>query len=49
MKWFVHICKERCLDPKTEFHRIVKQHMPLGLFPPFNTEAREQAEFPIDW
>lgn len=41
MKWFKRVCElEGHTDSVKRFQDLVKAYMPLGLFPPFNYEAR---------
>lgn len=48
-KWFHFLCGRNGLDPKPEFHRMVKQYFPGGLKPPFNEEKRAEAGIPLDF
>ncbi len=48
-KWFHFLCGRHDLDPKEEFHRLVRQYFPGGLKPPFNDEKRAEAGIPLDF
>lgn len=48
-KWFHFLCGRHDLDPKDEFHRLVRQYFPGGLKPPFNDEKRTEAGLPLDF
>ena len=48
-KWFHFLCGRYDLDPKDEFHRLVRQYFPGGLKPPFNDEKRAEAGLPLDF
>lgn len=42
-KWFRYLCARRHLEPKPEFHRLVRRHFRGQIKPPFNDKARSQA------
>ncbi len=48
-KWFHFLCGRYNLDPKVEFHRLVRLYFPGGLKPPFNDEKRAEAGIPLDF
>ena len=48
-KWFHFLCGRHDLDPKEEFHRLVRKYFPGGLKPPFNDEKRAEAGLPLDF
>ncbi len=48
-KWFNFLCGRRELDPKAEFHRLVRQYFHGALKPPFNEEKRADAGLPPDF
>ncbi|MEO1562746.1 MAG: ferritin-like domain-containing protein [Pseudomonadota bacterium] len=48
-KWFHFLCGRHALDPKPEFHRLVRTYFPGGLKPPFNDEKRAEAGLPLDF
>ncbi|MEM9210409.1 MAG: ferritin-like domain-containing protein [Pseudomonadota bacterium] len=48
-KWFHFLCGRDALDPKPEFHTLVKRYFPGGLKPPFNDEKRAEAGLPLDF
>lgn len=48
-KWFHFLCGRENIDPKPEFHRLVRQYFPAGLKPPFNEEKRAEAGLPPDF
>ena len=43
--WFHHLCKQRNLDPKNTFIKLIKKHIGDSLRGPFNIEARKLADF----
>ncbi len=48
-KWFHFLCGRHNLDPKDEFHRLVKLYFHSTLKPPFNEEKRAEAGIPPDF
>lgn len=44
-RWFRYLCKERNLNPFTEFQHIIENYFHGDLRGPFNFEARQQAGF----
>lgn len=48
-KWFNFLCGRRELDPKVEFHRLVRKYFHSTLRPPFNEEKRAEAGIPPDF
>lgn len=48
-KWFHFLCGRDNLDPKPEFHRLVRKYFHGGLKPPFNEEKRAEAGLPPDF
>ncbi|MBU2982552.1 ferritin-like domain-containing protein [Lentibacter algarum] len=48
-KWFHFLCGRYELDPKDEFHRLVKHYFHSTLKPPFNEEKRAEAGLPPDF
>lgn len=48
-KWFHFLCGRHDIDPKEDFHRLVRQYFPGGLKPPFNDEKRAEAGIPLDF
>jgi uncharacterized ferritin-like protein (DUF455 family) len=48
-KWFRLICHEYGHDPAERFHICVTTYHPRGATPPFNDQARAEAELPRDW
>ncbi|MGL6208476.1 MAG: ferritin-like domain-containing protein [Paracoccaceae bacterium] len=48
-KWFNWLCGRDGLDPKPEFHRLVRQYFHGTLKPPFNVEKRAEAGLPPDF
>ena len=48
-KWFHFLCGRHNLDPKDEFHRLVRHYFHGGLKPPFNDEKRAEAGLPPDF
>ena len=48
-KWFHFLCGRHELDPKDEFHRLVRQYFHGALKPPFNEEKRAEAGIPPDF
>lgn len=48
-KWFHFLCGRHNLDPKDEFHRLVRTYFPSKLRPPFNEEKRAEAGLPPDF
>jgi uncharacterized ferritin-like protein (DUF455 family) len=43
VRWFEHICTNRCIEPVSTFHTLVQERFKGTLKPPFNNAAREQA------
>lgn len=48
-KWFNWLCGREGLDPKEEFHALVRRYFHGALKPPFNTEKRAEAGLPPDF
>lgn len=48
-KWFHFLCGRHELDPKDEFHRLVRTYFHGALKPPFNEEKRAEAGLPPDF
>jgi uncharacterized ferritin-like protein (DUF455 family) len=48
-KWFNWLCGRDALDPKEEFHHLVRRYFHGLLRPPFNEEKRAEAGIPPDF
>jgi len=48
-KWFHFLCGRHELDPKDQFHALVRQYFHGALKPPFNEEKRAEAGLPPDF
>lgn len=48
-KWFHFLCGRHDIDPKDEFHRLVRTYFKGALKPPFNEEKRAEAGLPPDF
>ena len=48
-KWFHFLCGRHNIDPKGEFHRLVRRYFHASLKPPFNEEKRAEAGLPPDF
>jgi uncharacterized ferritin-like protein (DUF455 family) len=48
-KWFNFLCGRENLDPKPEFHALVRKYFHSQLRPPFNEEKRAEAGIPPDF
>ncbi len=48
-KWFHFLCGRHDIDPKDEFHRLVRTYFHGALKPPFNEEKRAEAGLPPDF
>lgn len=48
-KWFHFLCGRHGLDPKPEFHTLVRRYFHSTLKPPFNEEKRAEAGIPPDF
>ncbi|WP_235857858.1 ferritin-like domain-containing protein [Marimonas lutisalis] len=48
-KWFHFLCGRHDIDPRDEFHRLVRQYFHGPLKPPFNEEKRAEAGLPPDF
>ena len=48
-KWFHFLCGRGDIDPKDEFHRLVRRYFHSPLKPPFNEEKRAEAGLPPDF
>ncbi|HSF90649.1 MAG TPA: ferritin-like domain-containing protein, partial [Paracoccaceae bacterium] len=48
-KWFHFLCGRHDLDPKVQFHALVRQYFHGILKPPFNEEKRAEAGIPPDF
>ncbi len=49
VKWFNWLCGRDGLDPKDEFHGLVRRYFHGALKPPFNQEKRAEAGLPPDF
>lgn len=48
-KWFHFLCGRHNLDPKEQFHALVRRYFHGALKPPFNEEKRAEAGLPPDF
>ncbi|WP_306005571.1 ferritin-like domain-containing protein [Aquicoccus porphyridii] len=48
-KWFHFLCGRHDIDPRDEFHRLVRHYFRGSLKPPFNAEKRAEAGLPPDF
>ncbi|MEM1352470.1 MAG: ferritin-like domain-containing protein [Pseudomonadota bacterium] len=48
-KWFHFLCGRHNLDPKEQFHALVRRYFHGALKPPFNEEKRAEAGIPPDF
>ncbi|PTQ74578.1 ferritin-like domain-containing protein [Celeribacter persicus] len=48
-KWFNFLCGRQGIDPKDEFHALIRRYFPGGTKPPFNEEKRAEAGLPPDF
>ena len=48
-KWFHFLCGRHDLDPKEQFHALVRKYFHGALKPPFNEEKRAEAGIPPDF
>ena len=48
-KWFNWLCGRDGLDPKEQFHALVRRYFHSTLKPPFNAEKRAEAGLPPDF
>jgi len=48
-KWFHFLCGRHELDPKEEFHALVRRYFHSTLRPPFNDEKRAEAGLAPDF
>ena len=48
-KWFHFLCGRHNIDPRDEFHRLVRHYFHSVLKPPFNEEKRAEAGLPPDF
>ncbi len=48
-KWFNFLCGRHALDPKAQFHDLVRRYFHGPLKPPFNEEKRADAGLPPDF
>lgn len=48
-KWFHWLCGRDGLDPKPQFHKLVRYYFHGALKPPFNEEKRAEAGIPPDF
>ena len=48
-KWFHFLCGRHELDPKDQFHALVRRYFHGPLKPPFNEEKRAEAGLPPDF
>jgi uncharacterized ferritin-like protein (DUF455 family) len=49
VKWFNWLCGRDGIDPKDEFHTLVRRYFRGALKPPFNEEKRAEAGLPPDF
>lgn len=49
VKWFNWLCGRDGLDPKDEFHALVRRYFRGSLKPPFNDEKRAESGLPPDF
>lgn len=49
LDWFKHLARQRGLDGKAEYARLLGVYFPGGLKAPFNHAARSSAGFARDW
>lgn len=49
VKWFNWLCGRDGLDPKDEFHALVRRYFRGALKPPFNEEKRAESGLPPDF
>mmetsp|Transcript_9186 Transcript_9186/g.14722 ORF Transcript_9186/g.14722 Transcript_9186/m.14722 type:complete len:82 (+) Transcript_9186:3-248(+) len=49
MRWFTFLCEKQYLNPAETFHKLVLEHFPRGLPPPFAEEARRRAGMPPEF
>ncbi len=49
IRWFRHVSEFRNQAPISYFQNLVKTHFKGRVKPPFNVEARDRAQFPIDF
>ena len=47
--WFRHVAAARGRDPESYFQSLVREHFKGQVKPPFNVEARDRAQFPVDF
>ncbi len=48
-KWFKYLCEGQEIEPKQCYQRLVRQYFKGQIKPPFNTKARDQAGFEVDF
>ena len=48
-RWFDHLCKRDGSAPRETWQRLVRRHFKGQLKPPFNEDARQQANLPPDF
>ena len=48
-RWFLHVCAQRGIEPKSHYQAIVRDYFPDGLKTPFNFEGRTQAGLPREF
>jgi uncharacterized ferritin-like protein (DUF455 family) len=48
-RWFDHVCAKRAVEPRPTWQALVRRHFRGQLKPPFNTAARDEADFPSDY
>ncbi|WP_299398929.1 ferritin-like domain-containing protein [Pelagibius sp.] len=48
-RWFDHLCQRDGVDPRRTWQDLVRRHFKGQLKPPFNEDARQQANLPPDF
>ena len=48
-RWFDHLCQRDGVDPRQTWQDLVRRHFKGQLKPPFNEDARQQANLPPDF
>lgn len=49
MRWFRYLCEQRRLCPRETWQNLIAQNFAGQLKPPFNTDARNSADFPAEF
>lgn len=49
MRWFRYLCQSSDSDPRRTWRELVAHYFAGELKPPFNTDARDKADFPADF